>query len=69
MTSAQILAILEPPGIFKKDKWRPEGVTQVPWKNGRELVWGVTVVDTLALTNVTMSPLKAGSTADAAQKR
>ncbi|GAV09743.1 LOW QUALITY PROTEIN: hypothetical protein RvY_19231 [Ramazzottius varieornatus] len=44
-------------------------MTQVPSKNGKELVWDVTVVDTQALTNFAMSTVKAGSTADAAEKR
>ncbi|GAV05057.1 hypothetical protein RvY_15243 [Ramazzottius varieornatus] len=65
----QIPAILEPPGIFRKDKRRPDGMTQVPWKNGKELVWDVTGVNTLALTNFAMSTVKAGSAADAAEKR
>ncbi|GAU88059.1 hypothetical protein RvY_00826 [Ramazzottius varieornatus] len=65
----QIPAILESPGIFRKDKRRPDGMTQVPWKNGNELVWDVTVVDTLALTNFAMSTVKAGFAADAAEKR
>ncbi|GAU95301.1 hypothetical protein RvY_06943 [Ramazzottius varieornatus] len=69
LTTAQIPTVLEPPGIFRKDKRRPDGMTQVPWKNGKELVWDVTVVDTQALTNFAMSTAKAGSAADAAEKR
>ncbi|GAU90454.1 hypothetical protein RvY_02867-1 [Ramazzottius varieornatus] len=53
LTLAQISAILDPPGIFRKNKRRPDGMTQVPWKNGKELVWDVGVVDTL--TNFAMS--------------
>ncbi|GAU92581.1 hypothetical protein RvY_04644 [Ramazzottius varieornatus] len=44
-------------------------MTQVPRNNGKELVWDVTVVDTQALTNFAMSTAKAGSAADAAEKR
>ncbi|GAU90715.1 hypothetical protein RvY_03093 [Ramazzottius varieornatus] len=69
LTSAHSPAILEPPGIFKKDKRRPDGMTQVPWKNGEELVRDVTMVNTLALTNFAMSMAKAGSAADAAERR
>ncbi|GAV09477.1 hypothetical protein RvY_19016 [Ramazzottius varieornatus] len=69
LTTAQIPAVLEPPGIFRKDKRRPDGITQVSRKNGKELVWDVTVVDTQALTNLAMSTAKAGSAADAAEKR
>lgn len=45
-------------------------MTQVPWKNGQELVWDVTaVVDTLGLTNFAPSTVKAGSAADAPERR
>ena len=27
---------------------RPDGVTMIPWEMGKQLVWGVTVVDALA---------------------
>ncbi|GAU96872.1 hypothetical protein RvY_08246 [Ramazzottius varieornatus] len=69
LTTVQIPTPLEPPRIFRKDKRRPDGMTQAPWKNGMELVWDVTVVDTQALTNFAMSTAKAGSAADAAEKR
>ncbi|GAU90386.1 hypothetical protein RvY_02806 [Ramazzottius varieornatus] len=69
LTSAQIPAILEPPRIFRKDKRRSDGMTQVPWKNGKESVWDVTVVNTLALTNFAMSMVKAGLATDAAERR
>ena len=42
LATAQVPAILEPPGIFRADKRRPDGTTQVPWENGRELVRNVT---------------------------
>ncbi|GAU99291.1 hypothetical protein RvY_10317 [Ramazzottius varieornatus] len=47
LTSAQVPAILEPPGIFRKDKRRPDGMTQVSWKNGKELVWQRISIDIL----------------------
>jgi hypothetical protein len=31
----------------KMVKERPDGVTLIPWKRGRTLVWDVTCVDTL----------------------
>ncbi|GAV01250.1 hypothetical protein RvY_11990 [Ramazzottius varieornatus] len=69
LITAQIPVVLEPPGVFRKDKRRPDGMTRVPWKNGKELVWDVTFVDIQALTNFAMSTAKAGSAADAAKKR
>ncbi|GAV06074.1 hypothetical protein RvY_16110 [Ramazzottius varieornatus] len=44
-------------------------MSQVPWKNGKELVWDVTVVDTLAQMNVVDSSRRAGSAAEEAEKR
>ncbi|GAU91758.1 hypothetical protein RvY_03954 [Ramazzottius varieornatus] len=69
LATAQVPAILEPPGIFRADKRRPDRMSQVPWKNGKELVWDVTVVDTLAQMTVVDSSRRAGSAAEEAEKR
>ena len=39
---------LEPRGLYRTDGKRPDGVTMIPWEMGKQLVWGVTVVDALA---------------------
>ncbi|GAV01198.1 hypothetical protein RvY_11945 [Ramazzottius varieornatus] len=44
-------------------------MTQVPWKNNKELVWDITVVNTMALTNFAMSTVESGSAADAAEEK
>ncbi|GAV05563.1 hypothetical protein RvY_15669 [Ramazzottius varieornatus] len=36
LATAQVPAILEPPGIFRADKRRSDGMSQVPWKNGKD---------------------------------
>ena len=48
MTSAQIPSRLEPSGLVRSDGKRPDGVTLVPWKNGKSLIWDATCPDTLA---------------------
>ncbi|GAU90647.1 hypothetical protein RvY_03036 [Ramazzottius varieornatus] len=55
--------------MFRNDKSRPDDMTQVPWKKAKHIVWDATVVDALALTNFAMSTVKAGSAADAAERR
>ncbi|KAI8439266.1 hypothetical protein MSG28_013103 [Choristoneura fumiferana] len=40
--------LLEPSGIARADGKRPDGMSLIPWKLGRVLVWGATCVDTLA---------------------
>ncbi|XP_074039515.1 uncharacterized protein [Leptinotarsa decemlineata] len=39
LTSAKIPAILEPIGSSRDDGKRPDGMTLVPWKNGKSVVW------------------------------
>ena len=46
--SAHIPSRLEPTGLMKLDRKRPDGVTLAPWKSGCLLVWDATCLDTLA---------------------
>ena len=48
LTSAEIPSRLEPRGLARDDGKRPDGVTSMPWRNGRCLIWDVTCPDTLA---------------------
>ena len=48
LNSAEIPSRLEPQGLARDDGKRPDGVTSMPWKNGRCLIWDVTCPDTLA---------------------
>ena len=41
-----IPAVKEPSGLLRTDGKRPDGVTLIPWKDGRCVTWDVTVVDT-----------------------
>ena len=45
---ADVPALKEPLGLLKTDGKRPDGVTLLPWKQGKCVTWDVTVSDTLA---------------------
>ena len=67
--SAQVTSVLEPAGLDRGDGQRPYGLTILPWKLGKALVWDVTVVDTLAQSYVAATSQLAGAAADAAETR
>ena len=48
LASAHIPSRLEPSDLNRLDGKRPDGVTMIPWKNGRLLVWDATCPDTFA---------------------
>ena len=58
--------------IFKMDRSdgkRPDGVTMVPWKSGKPLVWDATCPDTLAPSYRGMATSSTGAVAAAAEDR
>jgi hypothetical protein len=69
LNSAQVPSILEPPGLERENGKRPDGLTQIPWKNGKHLVWDVTCVDTMAMSYIVGSMNSAGSAAAEAEKK
>ena len=48
LTSAHVPSRLEPSGLYRSDGKRPDGITVVPWKNRKLLVWDATCPDTFA---------------------
>lgn len=66
--SAEIPCILEPPGLFRDDGKRPDGVTLIPWKKGQCLVWDVTCTDTVAPSHIDGSSRSASFAANLAEK-
>ena len=48
LTAAETPCQLEPRGLTRDDGKRPDGVTTMPWKEGRCLMWYVACPDTLA---------------------
>jgi hypothetical protein len=65
--SAGVPAVLEPTGLTRNDGRRPDGMTLIPWKMGRPLVWDATCVDTLASSHLPGTSCRAGSAADSAE--
>ena len=50
MSAAGIPARLEPPGLSRSDGKRPDGMSLVPWGQGRPLVLDATCPDTFAVS-------------------
>ena len=42
LTSAKVPSRLEPSGLHCSDGKRTDGVTMIPWRNGKLLVWDAT---------------------------
>jgi len=61
---ANIPATKEPLGLFRSDGRRLDGLTLMPWKNGRCVTWDVTVTDTLAQSYLTVTSGSTGAAAD-----
>lgn len=67
LVTVNVPAVLEPNGIARDDGKRPDGMTLIPWKNGRTLVWDATCVDTLAPSHIGVTAVRAGAAAAAAE--
>ena len=48
LSSTHIPSVSEPRHLYRTDQKRPDGLTLVPWADGKQLLWDVTVVDSLA---------------------
>ena len=69
LAAAQIPSVLEPPGLCRSDGKRPDGVTIIPWKTGRTLVWDATCTDTFAASHLTLAAREARAVAALAEER
>jgi len=67
--SAAIPVAKEPQGLSRADGKRPDGLTMVPWREGKPLTWDVTVLCPLAESYIDDSATNAGSTAESAVTR
>lgn len=63
LATVGVPSILEPTGIVRTDGKRPDGLTLIPWKQGRCLVWDATCVDTLAPTHLPTTNNRGGAAA------
>ena len=50
-------SVLEPRGLYRTDGKRPDEDTVIPSEKGKQLVWGVTVVDALAPSRLNQGSL------------
>jgi hypothetical protein len=69
LVSCGVPSVLEPPGLSRTDGKRPDGLTLIPWKNGRSALWDFTCADTFALSNLRSSTNVAGRAAEKAELR
>ena len=61
-------AIKEPVGLCKDDEKRPDGLTLLPWSQGRSLVWDFTCSDTLCASHVIQTSQEVGKAAEKGEK-
>ena len=69
LSKAGFPSVKEPQGLLRSDGKRPDGITLIPWKAGKSLVWDATVVDTLAPSYLPASAIRAGAAACLAEDR
>ena len=69
LTSAHVPSRLEPSGLCCSDGKRPDGITVVPWNNGKLLVWDATCPDTFAPSYISSATSEAGAVAALAEER
>ena len=69
LASAEIPSLLEPSSLSRDDGKRPDGLTVIPWANGRCAVWDFTCPDTLATSHLDRAVLRAGAVASDAETR
>ncbi|GAV00556.1 hypothetical protein RvY_11386-1 [Ramazzottius varieornatus] len=68
LISCRVPNVLELNGILRDDQKRLDGLTLIPWQQGKALVWDVTCVDTLAETYLRGSAGQLGYAANKAEE-
>ena len=69
MTRASIPSVKEPHGLARSDGKRPDGLTLIPWSEGRSATWDVTITDTVAASYIAISSTRRASAMEAAAQR
>ena len=69
LVAAGVPASKEPVGLCRSDGKRPDGMSLIPWKSGKLLLWDVTVASTLADSYVASAARGAGEVAEQAGTR
>ena len=67
LASAEVPSRLEPTSLSRSDGKRPDGLTMMPWKQGRCMVWDVTCPDTLAHSHLNRAVTGPGAVASFAE--
>ena len=68
LASSNISSRLEPSGLYGADGRWPDGVTLIPWSDGKFLVWDATCVDTFCDSHMSTSAGEAGCAAALAER-
>ena len=69
LSRAGIPSSKEPSGLSRTDGKRPDGMTLIPWQAGRNLLWDVTVADTLAASHLPSTSRQMGGAAESAGEK
>ena len=69
LSSAKRPSCLEPSGLYCSDGKHPDGISVVPWKSGKLLVWDATCPDTFAPSYEMSATSEAGAVAALAEVR
>ena len=69
LAAAKVPSRLEPSGLYRTDGKRPDGITVVPWKSGKLLVWDATCPDTFAPSYSSIATREAAAVAAMAEER
>ena len=69
LATANVPSRLEPPGLERADGKRPDGLTVVPWRSGKHLVWDATSPDTFAPSYLMSATSEAGAVAALVESR
>ena len=69
MASAGVPATKEPVGLSRDDGKRPDGTTLIPWHDGKNLAWDVTVINTVADSYIGLSAQQPCGAAENAAER
>ena len=68
LSTTHIPSVLEPRHLYRTDQKRPDGLTLVPWAVGKQVLWDVTVVDSLAPCRINAGSVCNPGTAAAERK-
>ena len=69
LSKAHIPCVKEPSGLVRTDGKRPDGLTLIPWQQGKCLTWDVSIVNPLASSYVNSTALVPGGVAEFAAER